>query len=308
MWISHNSQSGRESDHLSNEISSYIVDHTLGNIDATLDKYLEAKHQLIFYTTSERILNAEVETIVSAIGDDAGAQRPHSFKSSSFSIPGQCEYCKTSIWGLSKQGKTCKLCGISVHSKCELKVPADCRKAETGRPLSMVSLQGGSQKTSKAVIPSQAPTPSSFVASDDQHEQSYPPALVLFDFAPTSEFELEVSEGATVHVMEPDDGSGWVKVIDARGRAGLVPSSYLEHNTPPPTHQTPGTQGGSGQYVRVIYAYQAQGGDEITLVENEIVELTSGPGGGQYYGDGWWEGIDSKGRKGIFPSNYVDMA
>jgi Phorbol esters/diacylglycerol binding domain (C1 domain) len=30
--------------------------------------------------------------------------------------------CKTSIWGLSKQGKTCKLCGLSVHSKCELKV------------------------------------------------------------------------------------------------------------------------------------------------------------------------------------------
>jgi hypothetical protein len=29
---------------------------------------------------------------------------------------------QTSIWGLSKQGKTCKLCGISVHAKCELKV------------------------------------------------------------------------------------------------------------------------------------------------------------------------------------------
>jgi hypothetical protein len=29
---------------------------------------------------------------------------------------------QTSIWGLSKQGKTCKQCGLSVHSKCELKV------------------------------------------------------------------------------------------------------------------------------------------------------------------------------------------
>ena len=29
---------------------------------------------------------------------------------------------QSSIWGLSKQGKTCKLCGLSVHSKCELKV------------------------------------------------------------------------------------------------------------------------------------------------------------------------------------------
>lgn len=62
------------------------------------------------FATSERILNAEIDTIVSAIGgefydnlfhganksfiDDEGAQQPHSFKSSSFSIPTQCGYCK----------------------------------------------------------------------------------------------------------------------------------------------------------------------------------------------------------------------
>ena len=35
-------------------------------------------------------------------------------------------------------------------------------------------------------------------------------------------------EGVTVHVVEEDDGSGWVKVIDDRGGKGLVPASYLE--------------------------------------------------------------------------------
>jgi hypothetical protein len=48
--------------------------------------------------------------------------------------------------------------------------------------------------------------------------------------------------------MEPDDGSGWVKVVDDRGRSGLVPASYLEHDvqaTPPPKASS---QGGSGQY------------------------------------------------------------
>ena len=34
-------------------------------------------------------------------------------------------------------------------------------------------------------------------------------------------------EGATVRVLEPDDGSGWVKVIDLHGKDGLVPASYL---------------------------------------------------------------------------------
>lgn len=35
-------------------------------------------------------------------------------------------------------------------------------------------------------------------------------------------------EGATVHVVEDDDGSGWVKVADDYGGKGLVPASYLE--------------------------------------------------------------------------------
>lgn len=34
---------------------------------------------------------------------------------------------QSSIWGLSKQGKTCKACGISVHAKCELKVSQHAR-------------------------------------------------------------------------------------------------------------------------------------------------------------------------------------
>jgi hypothetical protein len=38
-------------------------------------------------------------------------------------------------------------------------------------------------------------------------------------------------EGAVVHVVEPDDGSGWVKVANNRGREGLVPASYLEDDT-----------------------------------------------------------------------------
>jgi hypothetical protein len=76
--------------------------------------------------------------------------------------------------------------------------------------------------------------------------------------------------------------------------------------------------------VRAIYPYDAQGDDEISFKEGEVIELTSGPTGGQHYGDGWWEGavpfllfssllmciypiigFTSKGKKGIFPSNYV---
>ena len=62
------------------------------------------------------------------------------------------------------------------------------------------------------------------------------------------------------------------------------------------------------------------------MQEGGLIELTSGPNGGMNYADGWWEGasvhsynrgkryehatrvyvgVDTNGRKGIFPSNYV---
>jgi hypothetical protein len=113
-----------------------------------------------------------------------------------------------------------------------------------------------------------APTLSSFVPSlsskESNEEESYPTARVLFDFTATSEFELDISgifilditlecvlskptvEGATVHVVEPDDGSGWVKVSNDRGRQGLVPASYLEHGTAPSPQISPSR--GSSQY------------------------------------------------------------
>lgn len=40
----------------------------------------------------------------------------------------------------------------------------------------------------------------------------------------------------------------------------------------------------------MIYQYEAGGHDEIGLREGEVIELSSGPTGGQHYGDGWWEG------------------
>jgi hypothetical protein len=54
--------------------------------------------------------------------DDQGGRQPHSFKPTSFTIPTMCAVCETNIWGLSKQGMSCKSCGMNVHAKCELKV------------------------------------------------------------------------------------------------------------------------------------------------------------------------------------------
>ncbi|KZT27410.1 hypothetical protein NEOLEDRAFT_1240354 [Neolentinus lepideus HHB14362 ss-1] len=292
--------------------ASYTGDRSLGNTEEISDDYLDAQHQLTFYETSACILQAEIDTISSALEGDEGAQKPHSFKNSSFSIPTQCGYCKSSIWGLSKQGKTCRLCGLSVHSKCELKVPAECTGSKEGRHRSSASISRISIDNSRNDAP-QTPTASSFVKSDvSAHaETKYLRAKIIFDFLATSPFELSVTEGVTVQVLEDDDGSGWVKVGDEAGGTGLVPASYIAYIDSSyeagPHPNAAVSAGDPRKYAKGVYDYEAQGADEISVHAGGLIELTAGPSGGQNYAEGWWEGIDTTGKRGIFPSNYVEL-
>ncbi|KAK7056961.1 Protein BZZ1 [Paramarasmius palmivorus] len=267
----------REHQQLDKLVAAYTADRSLGNIDDITNNYLDVEHQLTLFKSSECILQAEIDTIVSAVGDDVGAQQPHSFKSSSFSIPTTCGYCKTSIWGLSKQGKTCKVCNLSVHSKCELKVPADCQQGgDMQRSASTISTvsRHTSRLSTQAPTRDEAPTPSSFVqSSSDKEPESYPKAKVIYDFVATSEFELSVSGkyGATVNVLEADDGSGWVKVADSRGANGLVPASYLEYQDEmDPSTTSSSTPLGSGRYGK----YQS-GSVDITLIRSFLFHIQS---------------------------------
>jgi hypothetical protein len=147
-------------------------------------------------------------------------------------------------------------------------------------------------------------------------------AKVLYAYTATSPFELSVSEGAIVMVLEDDDGSGWVKVDDSAGGKGLVPATYLDmsdlEGPAIPASGTGKQYGVSGVQINEIlslikcsvsglYDYAPQGPDEISVSVGQTIELTSGPNGGTNYSDAWWEGFSASGKKGIFPSNYVSI-
>ncbi|KAF9236493.1 hypothetical protein BU15DRAFT_89110 [Melanogaster broomeanus] len=292
-------------------VAAYSADETLGNVDDAVNGYLDAQHRAAFFSTSELVLRSEIGAIVAALGNDEGGSSPHDFKSSSFSIPTTCGYCKGSIWGLSKLGATCKACGLSVHSKCELKVPAECTGIRGDHNVtdmvtrnSSVTSRSGTSSSPRNDI-GEAPTPSSFVQAGRPRGEARPPsARVVFDFAASSPFELTASEGALVHVLEEDDGFGWVKVIDNHGGKGLVPASYLD-SVRDCRYAQAARMTNVFVTVRVIYDYQAQGPDELSITEGETLELSSGPDGGKNYAEGWWEGYSNDGKKGIFPSNYL---
>ncbi|EIW81337.1 hypothetical protein CONPUDRAFT_82321 [Coniophora puteana RWD-64-598 SS2] len=297
-----------ESEKLGEIVKAYTANKSLGSVDDALVNYFDASQQTILYESSERIIKTELEAISSTLGGDEGGQYPHSFKSTSFSIPTPCGFCKVSMWGFSKQGKTCTACGLAVHFKCELKIPADCTEAQgqhnasetltrtTSKVIKPELKASASEETLTNAEPGDIPTPSSFINFTKETQAS---ARMLFDFSASSPFELSVTDGAIVHVLEEDDGSGWVKVADQTGGKGLVPASYLESLD----EQPGGAPASRARYVRVLYDWVPQGPDEISVKEGEVIELSDDPANGT--DAGWWEGFSAAGQKGIFPSNYV---
>lgn len=52
--------------------------------------------------------------------------------------------------------------------------------------------------------------------------------------------------------------------------------------------------------VRVIFEHTAEDEDELTIIENQIINVLKCPS------SGWWYG-ESNGSTGLFPSNYVEV-
>ncbi|SPO22896.1 related to BZZ1 - Myo3/5p-Bee1p-Vrp1p actin assembly complex component [Ustilago trichophora] len=325
---------------LRNLRDAYQEQQDLGNPDEVMDNLFEATRTLFGFEIELHNLHAEVDTIVANIGANQGQARPHRFKPASFGIPTTCHLCGDKIWGLAKQGSVCKPCGYTVHQKCEMKVPAECKAAPGG------GVAAGAENThssgtfsrsnrSSAIITGGKPdisslsataTPSSSAPRANQLDHATgsatqgPKGKVIYSFDASSPFELSVTEGEQVELLEDDlDGTGWIKVRADAGGEGLVPTSYCLFGNGSKNAgsmaivQDAGYIGGGGgggeavqgcgQFVKALYDYAAQGNDEHSLSVGEQIELTAT---GFSYADGWCEGVKD-GRTGIMPSNYVEQ-
>lgn len=78
-------------------------------------------------------------------------------------------------------------------------------------------------------------------------------------------------------------------------------------SSPPPSNQVvvavEGEEEVNTNLFQVMYDYQANHDDELTLFRGNTIKLISKQTGDE----GWWNGFNlSEGKKGIFPSNYVE--
>ncbi|KAG0256464.1 hypothetical protein DFQ27_005706 [Actinomortierella ambigua] len=308
---------------LQNLKDAYTTNRNLGDPDEVHENILEISRSITVTQTMRALYEAEINAIVSTMGDGGVQQQPHDFKAASFTIPTTCDYCQSTIWGLAKQGFTCRDCGYNCHSKCEMKVPPNCSNVKGGAKAQRQSIiipssasiasSTMSTTTTTSLPPEYAPvatpiseinthsgTPSPVTPSfkrDTGSTQSLDraQAQVIYDYDAASPAEMSVRAGDILTILEGDDGSGWVR-CSLDKRSGLVPATYIEIEQFYEAY----SESAPEQKVRALYDYDAQSDLELTIREGDVIVLTS-----TNCSEGWWEGT-LHGRTAQFPASYVE--
>ncbi|KAJ3362417.1 Intersectin 1 (SH3 domain protein) [Allomyces javanicus] len=117
-----------------------------------------------------------------------------------------------------------------------------------------------------------------------------PPAVrVLYDYAAVSAGDLACRAGERLSVID-EDGE-WVHARNTRGEDGWVPSTYVVKES----------ADGDGRRARVLYDYEAQHGDEMSVAEGALVTVVDDTADAE-----WWMVMDDGGRSGLVPATYLE--
>jgi hypothetical protein len=217
-------------------------------------------------------LTAEIETltITSAVGDVTLGAKSHNFKSQTFKIPTNCDLCGERIWGLSAKGFDCRDCGYTCHSKCEMKVPATCPGEQSKEERK--KLKNERQEAANAM---KKPAAGENLSTGDL------PQLSRSD---TTNTMNSLSSGYAASAARSVSGAPRTPTEDAPERSGTIRSSSMIHKNrvvaPPPSSyisEAP-TNGSDEPRGKMMYAYEGNGADELSVAEGQDVVIL-GPDG-----------------------------
>ncbi len=233
----------------------------------------EAMHEVERQKVSAEV---EVSTITSVVGDLSIGARNHNFKSQTFKIPTNCDLCGDRIWGLSAKGYDCQDCGYTCHSKCEMKVPADCPgeqskaekkklKEERQKAAHTVTATNGTATSSTANMPPLG-------RSDTVNSMN----TLSSGYSATAHRSVSGGMSPTVEETPPPEKKAPAPAPGAR-RNRLVappPTQYVKNDDdiPPPTPKSTEAKG------RMLYAYQENGEGELTVADGTDVTIVEPDG------------------------------
>lgn len=226
-----------------------------------------------FHGAERRKITAEVEvsTILQAVGDVSLGAVNHTFEAKTFKIPTNCDLCGERIWGLSAKGFACQACGFTCHSKCQLKVPADCpgdMDKETRRGLKARRQEAAHTAPSTDDGDSRAPTSSSPRLTRTETMGS----MNTLSSGYAASAQRSVS-GISVPTLDDSDLN---KPLPVRSSTSAKPRVLA----PPPAQWSNGDSvtRSSEKRAKMVYAYQKNAAGEISIAEGREVVVVEADG------------------------------
>ncbi|GAA5882744.1 hypothetical protein JCM3774_003252 [Rhodotorula dairenensis] len=268
----------REVGSLQNLRDTYEASRGLGDTVGVIENLYNVSHETALLELQHSELQASIEIIDAALGDDASTDlRPHEFKGSSFVTPQTCAVCSSSVWG---KGLKCTKCDMAVHPKCELKVPAGC----AARPGAGV-VRGKSRRRSGA--------PASAVASG-ANSSTTSLSRTASTLSHTSSIESSVTGVAIT------GGPPRRSVPPAFGSKPSPVSPPSSSSSPPP----PSNSRSAGKTTAtLLYDFTASSELEISVGAGEVVEVVQPEDA-----SGWIKvRVPSDGREGLVPASYTQL-
>ena len=220
-------------------------------------------------------LTAEVETstIIAVVGDLSVGAQNHNFRSQTFKIPTNCDYCGDRIWGLSAKGFDCQDCGYTCHSKCQMKVPAECpgeqSKEEKKKLKAARQEQAGAGPTVDLESSAASTTAPSLTRQNTMNSLSS-------GYAASG--ARSVSNVATQPTPEDPTDEAPPLVAETKPNTGrkhrimAPPPIAYTTATPPEPSATSKPKG------KMLYSYEATGPDEVTVHDGDNVTIVEADG------------------------------
>lgn len=222
-------------------------------------------------------LTAEVETstIMAVVGDLSMYGKSHPFKSETFKIPTNCDLCGDRIWGLSAKGFNCVECGFTCHSKCQMKVPADCPGEQTKEERKKLKAE---RQAAASVVPEAPVSPMNGSDHLGLTRQDTMNSLSS-GYAASATRSVSTTGRAGLHgESTPNTNASVTSAPSSAGATGVRKNRIV---APPPTSYISGgaTASPSGEKKgRMLYAYEARDSGEVTVSEGKEVIIVEPDG------------------------------
>ncbi|KAL9103541.1 MAG: hypothetical protein Q9163_001419 [Psora crenata] len=275
--------------------------------EVELVKYLFLMQDELHQVERQRLVaEVETQTIISSVGDVSLGAQNHRFKQETFKIPTNCDLCGERIWGLSAKGFDCQACGYTCHSKCELKVPAECPGDQSKEERK--KLKAERQASSKAAPPITNGEPPSHVAELPDFSRSNTMDTLSSGYAASANRSLSGrspnDDGRSEKVTVSESAKN-KPAVGARKNRVLAPppTSYVSEapSNSPAGGVTSTTSNPSEIKGKMLYPYQAMNEGEISVEEGDDVIVTEPDDGSG------WTGVRQAHNTGLVPTTYLEI-